>query len=134
MKRSHSSCVYKLTFHLVFVTKYRNTCLTDDMLSWLEGEFRRLLELNDCALDEFNGEADHVHALIRLHPSVMPANLINSIKTTTSRLAKKHYGDHLKQYYWGTHALWSRSYCLLSVGGAPIEVLKKYIESQTRPV
>jgi len=133
MKRSHNSCVYKLTHHLVLVTKCRNKCLTNEFLIWLEKEVRRLLELNDCELIEFNGESDHVHALISVHPSVAPANLINSIKTVTSRMSKKHFGEHLKKYYWGTTALWNRSYCLLSVGGAPLEVLKKYIEDQDRP-
>ncbi|MCB5163135.1 IS200/IS605 family transposase [Marinomonas sp. E8] len=134
MKRSHNSCVYKLIYHLVLVTKYRNDCLTSEMLTWLESEFKRLLEASDCDLMEFNGESDHVHALISLHPSLAPANLINSLKTVTSRMSKKHFGDHLKKYYWGTNALWNRSYCLLSVGGASLEVIiKQYIENQDRP-
>lgn len=104
------------------------------MLVWLEKGFRRLLTKNDCTLDEFNGEADHVHLLIGLHPKIAPAILINALKTTTSRLIKKDFNDRLKTYYWGTNALWNRSYCLLSVGGAPIEVLRTYIENQARPV
>lgn len=133
MKRSHNSCIYKLHYHLVLVTKYRNKCLTSAMLSWLEDEFIRLLADNDCGLEEFNGEADHIHALITLHPMITPAKLINSLKTVTSRMIKKDFGKHLKKYYWGTNALWSRSYCLLSVGGAPMEILKQYIENQDRP-
>lgn len=133
MKRSHNSCIYRLNYHLVLVTKYRNKCLTNEILIWLESEFKRLLALNDCELMEFNGEIDHVHALISMHPSVAPANLINSLKTVTSRMSKKHFGDHLKKHYWGTNALWNRSYCLLSVGGAPLDVLKQYIENQDRP-
>ena len=133
MKRSHNSCVYNLKYHLVFVTKYRNKCLSADLLDWLEIEFIRLLEGQDCGLDAFNGESDHIHAIISLHPSIAPAQLINTLKTVTSRMSKKHFGPHLKRYYWGTSALWSRSYCLLSVGGAPIEVLKEYIKNQQRP-
>lgn len=85
MKRSHKSCVYKLTHHLVLVTKYRNKCLTNELLIWLESEFKRLLEANDCELMEFNGESDHVHVLISVHPSVAPANLINSLKTVKQK-------------------------------------------------
>jgi len=133
MKRSHNSCVYDLKYHLVLVTKYRNQCLNNDILLWLEDEFIRLLAANDCGLEEFNGESDHVHALVSLHPSIAPAKLINTLKTVTSRLMKRDYGEHLKKYYWGTNALWSRSYCLLSVGGAPLDVLRKYIEAQERP-
>ena len=133
MKRSHNSCIYNLQYHLVLVTKYRNKCLNKELLSWLEDEFIRLLAMNDCTLEEFNGENDHVHALITLHPMVAPAKLINTLKTVSSRMIKANYAKHLDKYYWGTSALWSRSYCLLSVGGAPISVLKEYIENQDRP-
>ncbi|PFG53425.1 putative transposase [Marinobacter sp. LV10R520-4] len=133
MKRSHNSCIYKLQYHLVLVTKYRHKCLNDEMLLWLEDEFIRLLSADDCGLDELNGEADHIHALITLHPMITPAKLINTLKTVSSRMIKKEYGAQLKQYYWGTNALWSRSYCLLSVGGAPISVLRAYIENHDRP-
>lgn len=70
-----------MSFHLVVVTKYLNPCLNDAILTFLEREFRRLLESNDCLFTSFNGEDDHVHALIRLHPSIEPAKLINAIKT-----------------------------------------------------
>jgi len=133
MKRSHNSCIYNLQYHLVLVTKYRNKCFTDDMLNWLEDEFIRILSDQDCGVEDFNGEGDHVHALISLHPSITPAKLINTLKTVSSRMIKKNFGPELKKHYWGTNALWSRSYCLLSVGGAPIDVLKEYIENQDRP-
>lgn len=133
MKRSHNSCVYSLQYHLVLVTKYRNKCLTNEMLNWLEDEFIRLLSASDCGLEEFSGESDHIHALITLHPMITPAKLINTLKTVSSRMSKKHFAKHLNKYYFGTNALWSRSYCLISVGGAPISVLREYIEHQDRP-
>jgi putative transposase len=117
----------------VFVTKYRRACLTGEILDFIEQEFARLLADADCELVSFNGEDDHVHTLIALHPSIEPAKLINTLKTVSSRLTRKHFDDHLGKFYWGTRSLWSRSYCLLSVGGAPIEVLKEYIENQDRP-
>jgi putative transposase len=132
-KRSHRACVYKLQYQLVFVTKYRNKCLNKKLLVFLESEFRRLLENAGCALLDFNGEQDHIHALIELHPSIEPAKLINSIKSVSSRMATKYFSTHLKKYYWEKPSLWSRSYCLLSVGGAPLSVLKDYIKDQDRP-
>ncbi|MFT6903889.1 MAG: putative transposase [Oleiphilaceae bacterium] len=133
MKKSNNSCVYNLQYHLVLVTKYRNKCLDSGMLGWLENEFTRLLINEGCDLEEFNGEPDHIHALINLHPMITPARLINTLKTVSSRMIKKECGVRLKKYYWGTNALWSRSYCLISVGGAPISVLREYIENQNRP-
>lgn len=68
------------------VTKYTNKCLNAAMLSFLKKTFERLLDNQDCALIEFNAEEDHVHLLIEVHPSIEPAKMINSLKTTSSRL------------------------------------------------
>jgi putative transposase len=114
------------------VTKYRNKCFTDQILNRLEEVCKSLLEKWDCSVLEFGGEADHVHLMIELHPNIEPAKLINSLKTVTSRAIRKEYSEHLSKYYWKP-VLWSRAYCLLSAGGAPLEVLAKYIANQDRP-
>ena len=85
----------------------------------------------DVELLEFGGESDHVHLMLDLHPSVAPAKLINSFKTVSSRLIRKEFSEHLKRYYWKP-ILWSRAYCLISAGGAPLEVLKEYMNNQDR--
>ena len=79
---------------------------------------------------EFGGEADHVHLLLEMNPSIQPSKYINNLKTVSSRHMKKEYGDHLKRFYWGTNAMWSRAYCLITTGGAPLSVLSEYIENQ----
>ncbi|WP_205736062.1 IS200/IS605 family transposase [Acidiferrobacter sp. SPIII_3] len=76
---------------------------------------------------EFNGEADHVHRLLALTPKVLPSAFVNNLKTVTSRLLRKEFADHLKRYYWSKPVFWSRSYCILTVGGAPLSVLKQYM-------
>lgn len=86
----------------------------------------------DIDLLEFGGEADHVHLLLSLNPTIEPAKFINSLKTVTSRLMRKQYADYLSRFYWKP-VLWSRAYCLLTAGGAPIEILREYIENQERP-
>jgi putative transposase len=116
----------------VFVTKYRNKCFTNDILNRAEEIFRGLCENAECELVEFSGEEDHVHLVISLHPSIEPAKLINTLKTVSSRYLRKEYADHLRKHYWKP-ALWSRAYCLLSVGGAPLSVLKDYVRNQNRP-
>ncbi len=57
---------------------------------------------------------------------------INAYKSASSRLIKKEY-PKIKEQLWKEH-FWSRSYCLLTTGGAPIKVIKKYIESQGKEV
>ena len=72
---------------------------------------------------EFGGEADHIHLLLEMHPNIMPSKFINSLKTVTSRLLRKEYAKHLAKYYWKP-VLWTRAYCLISAGGAPLSILK----------
>jgi putative transposase len=62
----------------------------------------------------------------------MPSKLVNNLKTVSSRLIRKQYATHLKMYYWKP-VLWSRAYCLISADGAPLEVLRDYIQNQDQP-
>ena len=72
--------------------------------------------------------------------SLTAGAFVNNRKTVTSRLLGKEFADHLKRYYWSKPVFWSRSYCILTVGGAPLSVLKQYrghaahnVEQQERP-
>lgn len=130
--KSHYHCVYKIKYHLVLVTKYRNKCFTNTILNRLEEIFKQQCEKWEISLLEFNGEADHVHLILELHPNIEPAKLINSLKTVSSRLIRKEFSDHLAKYYWKP-VMWARAYCLISAGGAPLAVLAEYISNQNRP-
>ena len=81
---------------------------------------------------ECTGEADHVHLLIELPPTVALADFVNALKTGTSRRLRNVYADHLRQFY-DKPALWSRTYCILTCGGAPLEIIKQYIQQQAKP-
>lgn len=130
--KSHYHCVYKLKYHLVLVTKYRRKCFTNAMIDRLEAICRDLCCKWEVGLDEFGGEADHLHLLLDMHPNIMPSKFINNLKTVTSRLIRKEFLEHLKDYYWKP-VLWTRAYCLISAGGAPLSVLAEYIQNQERP-
>lgn len=130
--KSHYHCIYDMKFHLVLVTKYLHKCFTDEMLDELEAIFQAQCEHWSVQLLQFGGEADHVHLMLELNPTIEPAKFINSLKTVSSRLIRKKYADHLKPFYWKP-VLWSRAYCLLTAGGAPLEILKQYIQNQDRP-
>lgn len=130
---AHYHCVYNLKYHLVLVTKYRRKAFTNQMLIDLEEKMRELADKWGVTILEFGGESDHVHLLLDMNPSIQPSKFINNLKTVSSRYMKKIHGEHLKRYYWGTNAMWSRAYCLITAGGAPLSVLKQYIEAQERP-
>ncbi|ENU38316.1 MAG: IS200/IS605 family transposase [Acinetobacter sp.] len=130
--KSHYHCVYKLTYHLVLVTKYRKKCLSNEMLNRLEEIVKKNCADWEIDLLEFNGEADHIHLLLEMHPNIMPSKFINNLKTVSSRLIRKEFEEELKPYYWKP-VLWTRAYCLLTTGGATIDVIREYIKNQERP-
>lgn len=130
--KSHYHCVYKLTYHLVLVTKYRRKCFTNQILNRLEEIVRKNCCDWDIELIEFNGEEDHVHLLLEMHPNIMPSKFINNLKTVSSRMIRKEFAEHLTKYYWRP-VLWTRAYCLLTTGGATIDTIRQYIENQNRP-
>ena len=86
----------------------------------------------DVTLVEFNGEPSHVHLLIHYPPTLALSTLVNSLKGVSARLLRKEFTHHIQQYLWGTH-FWSPSYFVGSCGGAPLQIVKDYIENQKRP-
>lgn len=122
-------CVYSLNYHLVVCTKYRNKCIDNAILKRLEEIFKSTLEKWKCELVEFNGESDHVHILMSVNPKVRLSDLVNNLKTVSSRLIRKEFKEQLAIHYWKP-VFWSRSYCVLSCGGAPLSIIRQYIEQQ----
>lgn len=129
--RKGRRCVFMLHAHLIFVTKYRGKIFTDTRLKTLEKIFRRVCSEFEVELTEFNGEQDHVHLLVNYPPKASLSKLVNSLKGVSSRQMKLYHPKLNDPTKGGV--LWSPSYFAGSVGGAPIEVLKQYIEQQNRP-
>lgn len=130
--RTGRSCTYKNNVHLVFVTKYRRNVLTKAMIDRLNVLFDETCEQMDCQLLEYNGEDDHVHLMVAVHPKVAVANLVGKLKGKSAYFLRKEFWPSIKQKLWGNH-FWSPSYCVVSVGGASLEVVKAYIENQRTP-
>ncbi|MGO4994655.1 IS200/IS605 family transposase [Jeotgalibaca porci] len=128
LKRNMHS-VYSLSYHLVLTTKYRHPCITKPMQDRIEVITRSLFDKWGCELIELNGEPDHIHLLFEAPPQVNLANTVNSLKSVTSRYIRKEFPAELAPYYWKPY-FWNRSYLILSTGGAPIEVIRQYIENQ----
>jgi putative transposase len=122
-------CVYALSYHLVLVTKHRRKCITAPMLTRLREITEQRCRDWRGTLVEFNGESDHIHILISLPPNLDLSRFVNNLKTTSSRLIRRDFSDHLKRVY-RKPVFWSRSYCIISCGGAPLSIIKQYIEQQ----
>jgi putative transposase len=132
--RTGRHVVFCLHAHLVFTTKRRGKVLAPQHLERLKQIFESVCADFDVELREFNGERDHVHLLVNYPPKVRLSELVNSLKGVSSRLLKQEFPD--------IHAFWSvrksrgvlrtPSYFAGSVGGAPLSILKQYIENQGR--
>lgn len=129
--RKGRHCVFQLHAHLVFVTKYRKHVFTKEILQAMEKIFVKICDGFDVELVEFNGEEDHVHLLVNYHPNVSLSKLVNSLKGVSSRLLRLQHPE-LERLYW-KNVLWSPSYFAASCGGAPIAIIKQYIEQQKTP-
>ena len=133
--RKGAHAVFRIHFHIIFVTKYRKNVINQAILTKLQEIFSRVCEKRKCELLEFNGEEDHVHLLVDAHPDNNTSQLISSLKSASSRIIRKEFEEYLKQYYWKKQdpSFWTDAYCVISAGGASLETLKEYIQSQDKP-
>lgn len=125
-------CTYSIQYHLVIVTKHRQRCLTKEMLRDLRDICIYQVELKGGELLECDGEEDHIHLLLTLPPNVAITTLVNSLKTVSARLLRRDYAEWLEKFYW-KKVLWSGSYFVSTCGGAPLTVIKQYIQQQKAP-
>ncbi|MBA3011364.1 MAG: IS200/IS605 family transposase [Proteobacteria bacterium] len=128
--RTGRHCIFKMHVHLVFVPKYRKNVFDQDALQALEQIFTHVLGQFEAELTEFNGESDHVHLLVNYPPKTTVSKMVNSLKGVSSRKLRQQIPD-LRKIYW-KGVLWSPSYFASSCGGAPLDVIKQYIEDQQK--
>jgi putative transposase len=126
-KGSHS--VYSIYLHLVFVTKYRRKIITPEMVQTMSEVFQRVCVANKSKVLEINGEPDHVHLMIDLHPDNNISQLVASLKGASSRIVRKEFAEPLQKVY-SKPVFWSSSYYASSAGGVPLERVKRYIQDQ----
>jgi putative transposase len=121
-------CVFALHVHLVFVTKYRTRVFDRDAIVRLKVIFDKVCTDFGAQLVEMDGEAEHVHLLINYPPKHSVSSLVNSLKGVSSRLLRIERPD-IEKRYW-KNVLWSPSYFAASCGGAPLGIIKQYVEQQ----
>ncbi|MFI7148493.1 IS200/IS605 family transposase [Nonomuraea sp. NPDC050022] len=131
--RAGRHCVFLLHAHLVFVTKLRHKVFTDTHLTRMEEIMRDVCADFATELREFNGGHDHVHLLVTFPPKIALSKLVNSLKGVSSRRMRQEFPDLSAHYYRATK-LWSGSYFAGSADGAPLSIMRQYIEQQNRPI
>jgi putative transposase len=125
-RNAHS--VFLLHYHLILVVKYRRKVITDAVSFSAKAIFERIQSNYKITLEEWNHDSDHVHVLFRAHPKTPVSKFINCYKSASSRLLKQEFPS-IRHHLWKEY-FWSQSFCLLTTGGAPLEIIRKYIETQ----
>jgi REP element-mobilizing transposase RayT len=125
---NNAHSVFLLHYHLILVVKYRRRVFDNLISSRAKEIFEYIAPNYHITLMEWNHDADHIHILFRAHPKTEISKFINAYKSASSRLIKKEFPE-IRQKLWNEY-FWSQSFCLITAGGAPLTVLKQYIESQ----
>ena len=125
---SNNHSVFLMYYHLVFVVKYRRKVFDNEMSDYAKDMFVKLGKKYNISLVEWNHDFDHIHILFKAHPNTELSKFINAYKSASSRMIKKEF-PQVRKKLW-KEMFWSRSFCLLTTGGSPIDVVKRYIENQ----
>lgn len=125
---SNNHSVFALHYHLILVVKYRRKVIHDTISERLREMFEYIGKGYKITIEEWNHDIDHVHVLFRAEPKSELTHFINAYKSASSRLIKKEFPE-IREKLW-KEMFWTRSFCLLTTGGAPLETIRKYIEHQ----
>lgn len=125
---SNAHSVFLMYYHLVLVVKYRRKIFDNVVSDRAKEIFEYIAPKYNITLQEWNHDIDHVQILFKAHPNTEISKFINAYKSASSRLLKKEFPE-IRQKLWKEY-FWSQSFCLLTTGSAPIDIIKKYIESQ----
>lgn len=126
---TNAHSVFSLHYHLILVTKYRKPVFDDEISERARALFEAIAPAYKIEVLEWNHDQDHVHILFKAQPKTELSKFINAYKSASSRVLKKEFPSMKKQLW--QDMFWSRSFCLLSSGGAPIEVIQQYIKEQS---
>lgn len=125
-----SHCVYRLGYHVIFCSKFRRHILTSEKRDFLFETLRSVATEVHCKIAEINGEDDHIHFLLEAPPSICLSDTIGKLKSKSASALLDKFGS----FFWGKHerTVWSSGFFVCSTGGAPLDIIKAYIENQGR--
>jgi putative transposase len=130
--RAGRHVVYRLHAHIVLTPKYRRKVMTDRVTDSLRDSFAEVCSRYEVELTAFETDGDHAHLLVSYPPKVALSKLVMSLKTISSMRVRAEKWPEITNALWGDH-FWSPSYAVVSAGGAPLEIVKAYVENQQSP-
>lgn len=124
--KSNNNIVFSSKYHVVWCPKYRRGVIVGDIEARLKQIVRDVCEELRAEIIEMETMPDHIHLLVEIDPQFGIHRLIKRIKGRSSRLLRAEF----KSLKSRLPTLWTNSYFVSTVGGAPLAVIKQYIEQQ----
>ena len=124
-KKSNTVC-YSCKYHIIWCTKYRRNVLNEDVQQKLKILIQEIINQMNCELIELEVMENYIHLLVECVPQLGIHKLVKKLKGVSSRILRTEF-SHLRTRL---PTLWTNSYFVSTVGGAPLEIIKKYIEEQ----
>ena len=123
-----SHVIYRCTYHIVWVPKYRFRILTGEIGKLVETDIRKYSEWLECEIIELNVQADHIHVVVSIPPKVSVSQYMGTVKGKIAKKIFKSYPQMKKKPYWGNH-FWARGYFVNTVG-INEDVIRRYVKYQ----
>jgi putative transposase len=124
--KSNHNVVYSCKYHVVWCPKYRRRVLVEGVDERLKGIIHQVAEERSVEVSEMEVMPDHVHLLVEVDPQYGLHKFVKQVKGRSSRLLRQEF----PQLNSRLPSLWTNSYFVSTVGGAPLAVIKQYIENQ----
>lgn len=124
--RSNNNVVYRCAYHVVWCPKYRRPVIEEAVDARLKQIIRDVCAERECNIIELETMPDHVHLLVECDPQYGIHRLVKQVKGRSSRLLREEFPSLKRRL----PTLWTNSYFVATVGGAPLEIVKQYVENQ----
>ena len=124
--RSNNNVVYRCAYHVVWCPKYRRPVIEGAVDARLKQIIRDVCAERECNIVELETMPDHVHLLVECDPQYGIHRLVKQVKGRSSRLLREEFPSLKRRL----PTLWTNSYFVATVGGAPLEIVKQYVENQ----
>lgn len=123
--RKGRKCLFRNTVHLIFLTKYKHSVFTQEILERLKEIFIETCQQMECHLVAFQGDTHYVHLVVSIPPKIAISILVGKLKAKSSYLLTKEFPEHLKNKTQKKH-LWSPSYCAISHGDNVLQSIEDF--------
>ena len=124
--KSNNNVVYSCKYRVVWCPKYRRKVLVGDVVDRLKSLIRQIVMEHQSEIMELEIMPDHVHLLVEIDPQYGIHRLVKQFKGLTSRILRQEFPKIKSRL----PTLWTNSYFVSTVGGAPLSTIKRYIENQ----